>query len=150
MLKRWSLTATLALLAVFATGTLDAGKKTNRGSAISVTLPTEPLAGAAKNEPIMAVMVQDEGVQILQYEIPLGQSITFRVGGSIKAYMERVGPAPDSDMFIDADAHNREPITVEFEHALTGMQTKVLRPNQRLTLQPVASRRWVMTAPTWE
>ena len=63
----------------------------NRGSAITVTLPTEPLAGEAKNKPILAVLVMDDGVQILQYEIPLGQSITFRVGGTIKAFMERVG-----------------------------------------------------------
>ena len=37
-------------------------KKPTRGSGISVTLPTEPLAGAAKTAAIMAVMVQDDGV----------------------------------------------------------------------------------------
>ena len=31
-------------------------KKPVRGSGISVTLPTEPTAGAAKNKPIMAVL----------------------------------------------------------------------------------------------
>ena len=36
-------------------------KKPTRGSGVSVTLPTEPLAGNAKTTPIMAVMVQDEG-----------------------------------------------------------------------------------------
>ena len=78
-------------------------KKPNRGAGVSVTLPTEPLAGAAKTMPIMAVMVQDEGASILEYEIKEGQSIQFRVGGTVKAYMERVGDAPDGDMFLDAD-----------------------------------------------
>ena len=32
-------------------------KKPVRGSGFSVTLPTEPLAGAAKDKPVMAVMV---------------------------------------------------------------------------------------------
>ena len=59
----------------------------------------------------MAVMVQDDGVQILEYEIKDGQSITFRVGGSIAAFMQRVGDAPDADMYLDADGGNVEPIT---------------------------------------
>ena len=49
-------------------------KKPTRGSGVSVTLPTEPLAGNAKTTPIMAVMVQDEGTPILEYEIKEGQS----------------------------------------------------------------------------
>ena len=69
---------------------------------------------------------------------------------TVAAFMERVGPAPDSDMFMDADPGNAEPVTVEYEHALAGPQKKVLRPGQRLTLAPVISRRWKMTAPNWE
>ena len=125
-------------------------KKPNRGSGISVTLPTEPLSGAAKNTPIMAVMVQDDGVSILEYEMKEGNSIQFRVGGKTKAFMERIGPAPDGDMFLDADSGNVEPVTVEFEHALSGPQTVILNAGQRLTLNPVVSRRWVMSAPNWE
>ena len=61
------------------------------------------MAGRAKNVPVMEVMVLDDGVQILQYPIPEGQSITFHVGGSIKAYMQRTGaPVPDVDMFAVA------------------------------------------------
>ena len=85
-------------------------------------MPTEPLAGESKKQGIMAVLVEDEGVQIHEYEIPLGQSIEFRVGGSIKAHMERIGPAPDSDMFMDASAGNVDPVKVDFEHALSGPQ----------------------------
>ena len=40
-------------------------KKPNRGSGFSVTLPTEPMAGAAKNVKVMAVLVQDNGVPLL-------------------------------------------------------------------------------------
>ena len=125
-------------------------KKPVRGSGFSVTLPTEPMAGAAKNNPIMAVLVQDEGVTIMEYEIKEGNSINFRVGGTVQAFMERVGPAPDGDMFMDANANNAESVTVEYEHALAGPQTKKLGPGQRLTLNAVVSRRWKMTAPNWE
>ena len=125
-------------------------KKPVRGSGFSVTLPTEPTAGAAKDKPIMAVMVQDDGVQIMEYEIKLGNSISFRVGGTIAAFMERVGPAPDSDMFMDAAGGNAEPVTVEYEHALAGPQKQVLRPGQRLKLNAVVSRHWKITAPNWE
>ena len=83
------------------------GKKPTRGAGVSVTLPTEPLAGDAKTTPIMAVMVQDDGTPILEYEIKEGQSIQFRVGGTVKAFMERLGPAPDGDMFLDADRQQR-------------------------------------------
>ena len=125
-------------------------KKPIRGSGFSITLPTEPTAGAAKDKPIMAVMVRDEGAMVMEYEIKLGNSISFRVGGTVQAFMERVGPAPDTDMFMSADASNAEPVTVEYEHALAGQQKKVLRPGQRLTLKPVVSRRWRITAPNWE
>ena len=125
-------------------------KKPVRGSGFSVTLPTEPMAGAAKNNPIMAVLVQDEGVTIMEYEVKEGNSIQFRVGGTVAAFMERVGPAPDGDMFMDADSSNVESVTVEYEHALAGPQKKVLGPGQRLTLNAVVSRHWKMTAPNWE
>ena len=42
--------------------------------------------------PVMAVMVQDDGTPILEYEIKEGQSIQFRVGGTVKAFMERSRP----------------------------------------------------------
>ena len=114
-------------------------KKPVRGSSISVTIPTEPMAGAAKTEPIMAVLVQDEGVQILEYEIKEGQSIEFRVGGTIKAFMERVGPVLDGDMFMDAGTANVERVTVAWQDALVGPQTKTLGPGQRLTVTPARS-----------
>ena len=125
-------------------------KKPTRGSGVSVTIPTEPMAGAAKDTPIMAAMVQDNGVQVLEYEIKEGQSIQFRVGGTFEAFMERIGPAPDGDMFLDADQSNTESITVEYEHALGGPQTKRLGPGQRLAVNAVAARHWKMTAPNWE
>ena len=126
-----------------------AKKKPVRGSEFSVSLPTEPLAGAAKTEPVMAVMVQDDGALVMEYELTLGSSIAFRVGGSFKAFMERVGPAPDSDITMTAKADNVEPVTVEYEHALIGERTEVLKPGEQLSINAVVSRRWVMTAPTW-
>ena len=75
---------------------------------------------------IMAVLVQDEGVQILEYEIKEGNSIQFRVGGTVEAFMQRIGPAPDGDMFMDAAAsQHAERVTIEYEHALAGPQKKV-------------------------
>ena len=122
-----------------------------RGSGFSVTLPTEPLAGVGKTEPIMAVIVLDDGNPIgLEYEIKLGNSIQFRVGGTVEAFMERVGPAPDGDMFMDAAVANVEPVTVEYEHALAGPQKVELAPGKRLTLSPSISQHWKMTSPTWE
>ena len=125
-------------------------KKPTRGAGVSVTLPTEPLAGDAKTTPIMAVMVQDDGTPILEYEIKEGQSIQFRVGGTTKAFMERVSAAPDGDMFLDADGGNVEPVTVEYEHALSGAVTVSLQPGQRLSINPVMSRHWTMAAENWE
>ena len=125
-------------------------KKPTRGSGVSITLPTEPLAGAAKSAAIMAVMVQDEGNSILEYEIKEGQSIQFRVGGTVKAFMERVGDAPDGDMFMDADSGNVEIVRVEYEHALSGLLKLSLLPGQRLKINPVVSRHWIMTAQNWE
>ena len=125
-------------------------KKPTRGSGVSITLPTEPLAGAAKTAPIMAVMVQDEGVSLLEYQVKEGESIQFRVGGTVKAFMERVGDAPDGDMFMDSDSSNVEAVTVEYEHALSGLQRVSLLPGQRLAINPVVSRHWIMTAQNWE
>ena len=125
-------------------------KKPTRGSGVSITLPTEPLAGAAKTAPIMAVMVQDEGASLLEYDVLEGQSIQVRVGGTVKAFMERVGSAPDGDMFMDADSSNVEAVMVEYEHALDGMKRVTLLPGQRLSINPVVSRRWIMSAPNWE
>ena len=124
--------------------------KAVRGAGVSITIPTEPMAGAAKDKPIMAVLVQDEGVMILEYDVKEGASIQVRVGGTIKAYMERVGDAPDGDVFLDADGSNGQPVHVEFEHALSGPQEFDLRGGQRLTVNPVMSRRWIMSAKTWE
>ena len=125
-------------------------RKPLRGAGFSVTIPTEPLASAAKNVPLMAVMVQDEGVKVLEYDVKEGNSIEFRVGGTMRAFMQRVGPAPDGSMFIDATAGNKQPVVVDFEHALSGPQHFVLAPGQRLTVNPVAARRWVMSAQKWE
>ena len=89
-----------------------------------------------KQRLIMAVMVQDDGTPILEYEVKEGQSIQFRVGGTVKAFMERVGPAPDADMFLDADGGNVESVTIEYEHALSGAQVVTLQPGQRLSINP--------------
>ena len=115
-----------------------------------LTLPTEPLAGAAKTAGIMAILVQDEGVSLLEYSVREGQSIQVRVGGTVKAFMERVGDAPDGDMFMDADGSNVEPVVVEYEHALSGPQRVSLLAGQRLSINPVVSRHWIMTAQNWE
>ena len=45
----------------------------------------------------MSVQVQDEG---LEYEIKLGHTIEFTLGGKVEAFMERVGPASDSELRI--------------------------------------------------
>ena len=98
----------------------------------------------------MAVMVQDEGSSILEYDVKEGQSIQVRVGGTVKAFMERVGDAPDGDMFLDADSANVEPVAVEYEHALSGLQRVSLQPGQRVSINPVVSRHWIMSAQNWE
>ena len=132
----------------------EKSKTTGRGCGVTITLPTEPTAGAAKKKGIMGVLVQDEedgkNVKILEYNIPLGQSITFRCGGTIKAYMQRIGDAPDTPVWMDADASNRGPVQIEFEHALDGKQKVALKAGQRLTINPVVARRWIMSAKNWE
>ena len=69
-------------------------KRPVRGSGFSVTLPTEPLAGAAKDTPIMAVMVQEDGAQVLEFEVKVGQSISFRSGRQDRGFHgeSRAGP----------------------------------------------------------
>ena len=125
-------------------------KKPVRGSGFSVDLPTEPLAGAAKTAPIMAVIIPEGGVP--EIEIRLGDTREFRVGGKMEAFMERVGPAPDSEFRIVTNGDNVEDITVEFQHALSPgePQKVVLPPGRVLKLNPVVSRHWKITAPTWE
>ena len=125
-------------------------KKPVRGSGFSVSLPTENTAGAAKTTPVMSVQVQDEGTLINAYDIPLGQVIAFRVGGTVQAMIKRTGPAPDTEVRMVADANNKEVITVEYEHALAGLQKVSLRPGQKLTMNPVLARDWLVTAPNWE
>ena len=106
-------------------------KKPVRGSGFSVTMPTEPLAGEPKTTPIMAVMVQDEGALVLEHELRVGDSREFRVGGTAEAFMQRIGPAPDSDMFVLTSPNNRESVTVEYQHALAGPQKQSLGPGSR-------------------
>ena len=53
--------------------------------------------------------------------------------------MERVGPAPDSDIHMMAGAGNAESVTVEYEHALAGPQKKILRPGEQLSINAVVS-----------
>ena len=53
-------------------------------------------------------------------------------------------------MFLDADTSNAETITVEYEHALSGLQRVPLMAGQRLTIKPVVSRHWIMSAQNWE
>ena len=98
----------------------------------------------------MAVKVEDKGEFLTEYDIPEGQSIEFRVGGDVIAYMQRVGPAPDGHMYFDADQDNVDEITIDFEHALSGPQTITLTPGQRSEIKPVVSRHWKITAPRWE
>ena len=114
-----------------------AKKKPVRGSGFSVDLPTEPLAGAAKTAPIMAVIIPEGGVP--EIELRLGDTREFRVGGKMEAFMERVGPAPDSEFRIVTNGDNVEDITVEYEHALGGPQKMVLPPGRVLKLNPVIS-----------
>ena len=131
-------------------------KKPVRGSGISVSISTEPIAGAAKDRAVFEVMVQDEGELLLEYQVKEGNVIQFRVGGTVEAYMQRPenpeerAPVPDGDMYLDAAQGNVERVTIEYEHALAGPQKKSLGPGQRLTVNPVVSRHWKMTAPDWE
>ena len=109
------------------------------------------MAGRAKNVPVMQVQVQKEGKEIFTYPVPEGQVIIFHVGGDIVAYMKRTeAPVPDVDMFAIAGTRNKGNVTIEYEHALAGLQKMELRPGQKLTVNAVVARNWVMSAPTWE
>ena len=83
-------------------------KRPVRGSPGSaVTLPTEPIAGASKDTPIMAVLVQAEGKNpLLEYEYQARRLHRSSVSaGKTGAFIERiVGPAPDGDII-----HGRGP-----------------------------------------
>ena len=126
-------------------------KKPVRGSGFSVSLPTENMAGAAKTSKVMSVQIQDEGQLVNAYDLPLGQVIEFRVGGTTQAVIKRSGPAPDTEIRIVADGDNKQTITVEYEHALESkLQTVDLQPGQKLTMNPVLARNWLVTAPNWE
>ena len=106
--------------------------------------------GLRRTKPSWQSLVQEDGVQILEYELKQGNSLEFRVGGTVEAFMERVGPAPDKDMFVDAMSTNAESISIEYEHALSGPQKKSLGPGSRLTVNCVLARHWKFTAPNWE
>ena len=52
----------------------------------------------------MAVLVMDEGVRIMEYEIKEGNSISFRVGGKVpRRSCNGLGQHPTADMFMDFD-----------------------------------------------
>lgn len=127
-------------------------KPPRRGSGFSVSVPVEPMAGAAKNKPCMETQVQDGGGLVTGYPQPPGQSIAYRCGGEVMVALRHIKGTPIPDLVhITAGADNVEPITVEFEHALESAPIiKVLQPGQTLHANAVVSREWIMTAPTWE
>ena len=127
-------------------------KKVERGCGVNIVLPTEPLAGAAKNNVIVFVLVQDEGDNLFDYDCKLGSAIQFRVGGTVKAYMERNEkvPVPDSSIYIDTEADNADIVTIEFDHALDGHKSVNLLPGQRFNVNLVVARHWTITSPNWE
>ena len=106
-------------------------KKPTRGSGVSVTLPTEPLAaGMPTTAPIMAVMVQDEGT-------PMASNMKLRKGSPSSSASEGrsrhswsgLALHRDSDMFLDADGGNVEPVTVDYEQC-------AFRPTESLVCSP--------------
>ena len=99
-------------------------KKPTLGAGFSITLPTGTDGrGRERQGRYGRDACQENGVQIhiQEYEIKEGQSIqVFALAVRLQSFMERVGPAPDGDMFMDADARaTRNPVTVEYEHALS-------------------------------
>ena len=108
-----------------------------RGSGVVFSLPTDNLAGASKSQKILKVEVQAEGDSINSYEPKLGDSISFRVGGEFYTFVGRVGPAPDSPIWVDALADNKESLTVEYHHALAGDVKELVGPGQRFILNSV-------------
>ena len=116
-------------------------KRPNRGSGVSVTLPTEPLAGAAKDAPIMAVMVQDDGVPILEYELKVGNSIQFRVGWKTKKRSWSGSGQHRTATYSWTRTHPTSSRSrSSTSHALSGPQRVSLGPGQRLTTQSGESR----------
>ena len=120
-------------------------KRPVRGSGISVSLPTEPTVRGREGQARHGG--HRPGGRDLEYEIKLGQTIEFRVGGPYGGVHGRAsGPAPDSEFRVVTNGDNAESITVEYEHALGGPQKVVLAPGRILRLNPVVSRHWKFTA----
>ena len=67
-------------------------------------MPTEPLAGPAKTTPIMAVLVQGDGEYVLDYELKLGGIYPVPCRRQRQRVYGAHRPAPDSEMFMDAEA----------------------------------------------
>ncbi|MDE0332307.1 MAG: hypothetical protein OXL41_10610 [Nitrospinae bacterium] len=123
----------------------------NRGSGVTVLLPTEPVAGPAEDAKVVAVLVMDGDVHILEHELSEGAAITFRVGGTFRAYMERINtdvPFPD-DLWLVAHKSNRDPVVLEWEDALSGNEKKSMKPGELFELNPTLMRRWRMSAKRW-
>ena len=119
---------------------------------MTVILPTEPIAGPAKDAKVVAVLVMDDNVHILEHELSVGASITFRVGGTFRVFMERINtdvPFPD-DLWLLAHKTNRDPVVLEWEGAISGRQKKSLKPGELFELNPTLMRRWRMSAKRWE
>ena len=96
-------------------------KKPLRGSeSFSITIPTEPLASAAKNVPLMAVQVQDDGVKILEYDVKEGRASSFAWAVRRKRSCSAVGFRPLTALACSLipSAGNKQPVVVDFEHAL--------------------------------
>ena len=124
----------------------------NRGSAVTVILPTEHIAVPPRDAKVVAVLVMDGAVNILEHELSVGASITFRVGGTVRAYMERFNtdvPFPD-DLWLLAHKTNRDPVVLEWEHALSGKRKKSIKPGELFELNPTLMRRWQVSAKGWE
>lgn len=82
-------------------------------------------------------------VNILEHELSVGASITFRVGGTFRAYMERINtnvPCPD-DLWLLAHKTNRAPVVLQWEGALSGKRKKSIKPGELFELNPTLMRR---------
>ena len=53
---------------------------------------------------------RNEGIKILEYDVKEGAEHRVSSGRYDESFMQRVGPAPDGDMFIDATAGNKQPL----------------------------------------
>lgn len=124
----------------------------SRGSAVTVILPTEPNAAPPRDVKVVAALVMDGDVHILEHELTAGASITFRVGGKFRAYMERIDtdvPFPE-DLWLLAHETNRDPVVLEWEGELSGKRKKSIKPGELFGLNPTLMRRWRMSAKRWE